>query len=183
MRGSRTVLWRARGEIPHPLGKCASFFSYVRMTGNHVGGLHGGKRQRAAERALRFGDRERRHLLRTTLLVARRRIFAFFRDISARGRAYSEAPAGKGRAPMPSTSAIAGQLQSLRATESASQTTHQRHKSPNLPACDPPIPVLRADRWPIVQRPITEAGAAENSEDVLKWIHGSKGAIGPVARW
>jgi hypothetical protein len=96
----------------------------------------GERKRTAAERARRFRARR---------IVCRAPYFSSFRDISARGRAYNEAPAGKGRAPTPSTFAIVGQLRWLRAPECASQTTHQRHKSLNLPACDPPIPVLRAD--------------------------------------
>jgi hypothetical protein len=52
--------------------------------------------------------------------------FCSFRAISDRGRAYNEAPAGKGQTPMPSTSVIVGQLHSLPATGSALQITHQR---------------------------------------------------------
>ncbi len=76
--------------------------------------------------------------LRPRHILFQQPLFAFFRAISGRGRAYSEAPDGKGRAPMPSTSAIDGQVRSLRATGNASQITHQRRRSLNLGTCRPP---------------------------------------------
>ncbi len=62
------------------------------------------------------------------------RNFCSSRAISDRGRAYNEAPAGTGRKPMPSTSVSVGRLRS--STGSASQITHQRHKSPSERAWD-----------------------------------------------
>jgi hypothetical protein len=104
------------------------------------------------------------------IILLRESCLAFFRTISDRGPAYSEAPGGKGRAPMPSISAIVGRVRSLRAAGNASRITHQRHRSLSLGPCRPPF--CGRHRRPFGRASIAKVGAAENSEYLLKGLHG-----------